>query len=68
LKLASEEHRERNAAEVAVVPEFLAEVEGGRAHTDVGFEAFAAGQQHANAAFETDDKPPSYDSVVNKKV
>jgi hypothetical protein len=69
LKLESEEHRERNAAEAASAPEFQAEVEAGadRAPADIGFEAFAVGQQHANAAFETEDKPPSYESVVVQK-
>jgi hypothetical protein len=67
LKLEEEQQQERNAAEVASAPEFLAEVEGGRAPDNIGFEAFAAGQQHANAAFETEDKPPSYDSVVVNK-
>ena len=66
MKLELEEQRERNAAEAASAPEFLAEAEGGRAPANIGFEPFAASQhqQHDNAAFETEDKPPSYDTVV----
>ena len=64
-----EEQRERNAAEAASAPEFLAEAEGGRAPANIGFEPFAAGQhqQHDNATLENEDKPPSYENVVMNK-